>query len=331
MKTIAIIGSGFIGNVHAEGIQRGNALKLAAFVEKVEEKAKAAAEKFGVPCFADAEEMMSKVNPDIIDICLPTAFHEEYVLFAAKHKKHVLCEKPFGLSSGICSKMVKACSDAGVKLMVAQVLRWFPEYVAIKETLPKLGKLHGVYCCRLAQHPNWTTWHRDPKISGGGLFDLHMHEIDYIYSLFGEVDHVYAAGWKSPTGCWNQVFSTLAFKNGVVVQSEGNTEMTGNYPFSALFRAVGDNGTLEYKLSAGFNIENLGAASSKLFLFEKDKDPAEVTWTAGDGYQFELEAFADAVEKGKPVPIPPENSVYAIKIIEALQRSLESGKAEQVG
>ena len=319
------MGSGYIGNVHAQAMENSSAVKLAAFVEKDDAKGKAASEKFGVPCFADAGEMLTKTNPDIIDICLPSVFHEEFVLFAAKNKKHVICEKPFSLTSDACTRMVKACADAGVHFMVAQVLRWFPEYMKIKETLPKLGSLHGVTCYRLAQHPNWTNWHRDPKVSGGGLFDLHLHEIDYLYSLFGEVDHVYAAGWKSPSGCWNHVLSTLTFKNGVKVQAEGCCEMIGNFPFSASFRAVGDNGTLDYKLSAGFNIENLGAASNKLTLFMKDKEPEGVEWIAGDGFQIELEAFAESVETGKPVPIPPENSVYIIKIIEAIQRSLETG------
>ncbi|MCL2126713.1 MAG: Gfo/Idh/MocA family oxidoreductase [Treponema sp.] len=330
MKTVAVFGSGFIGNVHAEAIQKSGALKLAAFVQREGEKSRAASEKFKVPCFAGAEEMLEKINPDILDICLPSASHEEFVLFAAKHKKHVICEKPFSLSSESCERMIKACAGAGVHFMVAQVLRWFPEYVKIRELLPKLGPLHAVSCYRLAQHPNWTTWHRDPKISGGGLFDLLLHETDYLYSLFGAVDHVYAAGWKSPTGCWNHVLSTLAFKNGVKVQAEGCSEMTGNYPFSAGFRAVGDEGALEYKLSAGFNIENLGAASNRLTFFGKGADPAEVAWDAGDAFLLELEAFARSVETGKPVPIAPEDSLYVIKITEAIQRSLETGGTERI-
>jgi predicted dehydrogenase len=330
MKTIVIIGSGFIGNVHAEAIQKSSKAKLVAFVEKDAEKGKAASEKFGVPVFNDAGEMLSKTNPDILDICLPAPFHEEFVLFAAKNKKHVICEKPFSLTSDACSRMVKACADAGVKLMAAQVLRFFPEYMKIKETLPKLGSLHAVSCYRLAQHPNWTNWHRDPKVSGGGLYDLLLHETDYIFSLFGEVDHVYAAGWKSPSGCWNHVLSTLTFKNGVKVHAEGCCEMIGNFPFSAAFRAVGDDGTLDYKLTAGFNIENLGAASNKLTLFMKDKEPEAVECAAGDGFLNEIEAFVAAVEANKPVPIPPEDSVYVIKITEAIQRSMETGKVETI-
>lgn len=330
MKKIAIIGSGYIGLMHAHAVKKIMGLELVAFVNRGIQKGEKAAKEFGVSFYTDAEEMIKKENPDILDICLPTSLHEQFTLLGAAYKKHVMCEKPFSLSSASCRRMSKACADAGVKLMVAQVLRWFPEYQKIKELLPKLGDLHGVSCNRLAQHPNWTTWHRDPSISGGGLFDLHLHDIDFFYSIFGEIDHVYAVGWKSPTGCWNQVMSTLVFKNGVKAFSEACCEMVGDYPFSAAFRAVGDNGTIDYQLSAGFNIENLGAAVSKLTFFEKDKKPKAIDWKACDGFQAELEAFAEAVEKNKSVPINPEESIYCIKIIEALERSLETGKVEKI-
>ncbi|MDR1506792.1 MAG: Gfo/Idh/MocA family oxidoreductase [Treponema sp.] len=330
MKKVAVIGSGYIGLMHAQAIKKSKRLALAAFVNRNIQNGKKAAKEFSVPFYADAEEMIKKENPDILDICLPSSLHEHFTLLGAAYKKHVICEKPFSLSSASCRRMSKACAGAGVKLMAAQVLRWFPEYQKIKELLPKLGNLHGVYCNRLAQHPNWTTWHRDPAVSGGGLFDLHLHDIDFLYSVFGELDHVYAAGWKSPSGCWNQVMSTLVFKNGVKAVCEGCCEMTGAFPFSAALRAVGDNGTINYELSAGFNIENLGAASNKLTLFEKGKKPKAVPWKAQDGFKAELEAFAEAVEKNTAVPISPDESIYGIKILEAIERSLETGKVEKI-
>jgi predicted dehydrogenase len=332
MKRVAVIGSGYIGPTHAVAIKKSKDLELAAFVSRRIQRGKTVAKEFGVPFYTDTEEMIEKENPDILDICLPTFFHEQFTLLGAAYKKHVICEKPLALSSSSCRKMSKACAAAGVKLMAAQVLRWFPEYQKIRELLPRLGDLHGVYCNRLSRHPNWATWHRDPSISGGGLFDLHLHEIDFLYSVFGEVDHVYAVGWKSSTGCWNQVMSTLVFKNGVKAVSEGCLEMVGNYPFSTAFRAVGDNGTLDYRyrLSAGFNIENSGAMSNTLTYFEKGKRPRAVNWKARNNFQAEIEAFAKAVEENKDVPISPEESIYCIQIIEALQRSLESGKVEKI-
>ena len=62
--------------------------------------------------------------------------------------------------------------------------------------------------------PNWTQWHRDPNKSGGGLFDLHLHDIDFMQYLFGRVKSVYAVGKASETGCWNFVMTTLKFENG---------------------------------------------------------------------------------------------------------------------
>lgn len=330
MRKIAILGSGYVGRMHAGAVKKSGRLELAAFVDSNPEKGAKAASDFGVPCYAGAEEMIAAEQPDILDICLPTAFHEQFVLLGAAHKKHILCEKPFSLSSAACERMARACADAGVKLMVGQVLRWFPEYRKIRELVPALGSLHAVYCNRLAQHPDWSAWHRDPAISGGGLFDLHAHDIDFLLSLFGEVDRVFAAGWKSPTGCWNHVLSTLIFKNGLKAAAEGCMEMAGNFPFTSSFRVVGDKGTLDYQLSAGFNIENLEAAGSRLTLYAKDREPEAVSWEQTDSFRDELDDFAKAVEENKTVPILPEESVYCIRIIEALKKSLETAETVHV-
>jgi predicted dehydrogenase len=332
MKRIAIIGGGYIGKMHAAAVKKSDRLQLAAVVHSHEDAGKKFAREFGCGYYGDAGKMLAEEKVDIVDVCLPTSLHEQYVILAAEHKKHVICEKPFALSSEAARRMADACRKAGVKLMVAQVVRWMPEYVKIKEFLDKgiLGDLHMVYSSRLAQHPNWTTWHRNAQVSGGGLFDLHLHDIDYLYSLFGAVDTVDAVGWKSQTGCWNHVISTLRFKNGIKAVSEGSLEIIGDFPFSAAFRATGDKATVDYRLTAGFNIENLGAASNKLVLFEKDAPPKQIEVTALDAFQTEIEAFVSAVGEDKPVPISPEDSVYVIKIIEALQASLESETIRKV-
>ena len=332
MLHCAIIGGGFIGAVHAAAVSKIETCKLVAICDINEDAGRKVAGEYGCKFYADAGEMLGKETIDIVQVCLPTFLHEKYVLLAAQHQKHVLCEKPFALSVEAAQRMADACEKANVKLMVAQAVRWWPEFMEIKKLYDQgaFGEMHMVHSSRLAQHPNWSTWHRDPQKSGGSLFDLNMHNLDYLHFLLGPVASVYAVGWKSPSGCWNHVCASLTFKNGVNVQAEGCSEMIGNYPFSASFRATGDEGTLDYRLQAGFNIENLGAATNKLMLFEKDKEPVEVTWEAGDGFQLELEAFANSVETGKPVPILPEDSVYIIKIIEAIQRSLETGKTEHI-
>jgi predicted dehydrogenase len=332
MQRIAILGGGYIGKMHAAAIKKSPRLELAALVGSGGESGKKTAAEFGCPFYTDVKDLLAREQVDILDVCLPTFLHESFVLLAAEYKKHVLCEKPLALSSGSAERMIQACETAGVKFMAAQIVRWMPEYVQIRKFLEQgiTGAIHTVYCSRLAQHPNWTTWHRDRSKSGGGLFDLHLHDIDFLYSLFGKVDAVDAVGWKSPTGCWNHILSTLRFKNGVRAVAEGSMEMTGNFPFSTAFRVSGDNGTLDYKLSAGFNIENLESASSSFLVYEKDKPPRQVAIPGGDSFQAELEDFAAAVEEDRPVPIHPRDSAYVIRIIEALERSLETGTIAEV-
>ncbi|MDR3337058.1 MAG: Gfo/Idh/MocA family oxidoreductase [Treponema sp.] len=332
MKNIAIIGCGYIGKMHAAAIKKSNKVNLTAIVHSHEDAGKNAAEEFGCKYYATAEELFAREPVDIVNVCLPSSLHEQYVVLAAKNNKHVICEKPFSLSSVSAQRMKDACDRAGVKLMIAQVLRWMPEFVKIKDVLDDgvAGNIHMVYSNRLAQHPNWTKWHRDVRISGGGLFDIHLHDIDYLYSLFGKLEDVYAVGWKSSTGCWNHVISTLKFKNGVKAVSEGSSEMIGDFPFSASFRITGDKATIEYNLMAGFNIENLESANTRFVLFEKDAKPKKIEVTGNEAFQAEIEDFAAAVEENKPPPILPEDSVYVIKIIEALHASLESGEIRKV-
>ena len=181
--------------------------------------------------------------------------------------------KTCNLYSGILDRMANACKENNVRFMVGQVARWWPEFTVIKDYLDKdkLGKIHMIYEKRLAQHPNWATWHRDPSKSGGGLYDLNIHDIDFLYSLFGLPEKVYAIGWKSPSGCWNHITSSLTWADGTNATCETSLEMTGNYPFSIEFRGTGDKGTLEYTLAAGFNIKD-GEAGSKFMLYPAERN-----------------------------------------------------------
>ena len=312
--------------MHADAYEKINGLELVAIADMNEKKGQQTADRFNCIYYKDAEDMLNKEAIDMIDVCLPTFLHEQYVLLAAKFKKHVLCEKPFALSEAACERMIAACESAGIKFMIAQTARWWPDFIEIKRLIDtnKLGDLHIIYGNRLAQHPNWTSWHRDPKKSGGGLFDLHSHDIDYLFYLFGPVEKVFATGWKNPGGCWNHVISTLIFKNGVKVVEEGSLEMNGDYPFSIALRLMGDNGTIDYHFSAGFNIRNT-EKKSDLYFFDKSKEIEKLEVYEFDAYEAEIAAFTDSIINDTPVPIPPKDSLYVIKIIKAIQNSLESG------
>ena len=158
MQKIALIGAGFIGAGHAAACSNSKILELTAICDVNEEVGKALADKHGCAFYTDAEEMLKECDIDIVDICVPTFLHKTNILLAAKYKKHIICEKPVTLTMEDMDEILGAVKRAGVKFMVAQVLRFWPEYVAIKEMYDAgdFGDVKMIYANRLAQHPNWT-------------------------------------------------------------------------------------------------------------------------------------------------------------------------------
>ena len=331
MQKIAIIGAGFVGALHAAACHNSACLELAAICDLNEKAGGALAQKYGCASYTDAQTMLEESGAEIVDICVPTFLHKENILLAAAHKKHIVCEKPVTLTLGDMDEILAAVAGAGVKFMVAQVIRFWPEYLAVKKMYERgdFGQVKMVCLNRLAQQPNWAGWHKDPARSGGGLYDLHLHDVDAATFFFGEVERVYAVGWKSKTGCYNHVVSTLTFKNGVNAVVEGAWEMTENYPFTMSMRLVGETRTAEYTMRAGFNLEDVASSQRDLYLFEDGKDPvkAEID-SSEDAYQTQLEYFAGCVEENRPpTVITPAQSREVIRIIGAIQRSIETGQA----
>ena len=98
-----------------------------------EKQGKDLAEFAGCDWYNDGESMLNTVDIDIVDICLPTFLHEQYVLLAAGHKKHVICEKPVTLSLESLDRMIAATKAAGVEFAVGQVVRFWPECIHAKD------------------------------------------------------------------------------------------------------------------------------------------------------------------------------------------------------
>jgi len=330
MKKAAIIGGGYIGLVHANAYKNSAKVELAAVVDVNEEAGRKLAEEYDCVFYTDAQEMIDKEKPDFVDICVPTFLHEQFVVLAAKNKVNVLCEKPVALSVEAVDRMVAAAKEAGIVFMVAQVIRFWPEYVQIKKMYDRgdFGNIKMVYANRLAQFPAWMNWNQDPKKSGGGLFDLHLHDVDMCRSLFGEVDSVYAVGYKNEFGCWNHVGSSLSFKNGVRCVVEGAYEMTDEFPFTMTFRVVGEDVSADYLLSAGMNVDDPTSFKRALTRYETGKQPDKIDVDDYDAYQAEIEYYADCLESGEAHDLVSTEQVRdVIRILLAIEESLETGKA----
>ncbi len=332
MVRIAIIGAGFMGKTHLKAYQTMERAKVTAVCDRNEAQGRALAEKAGCTWYSDGDEMLSKAEVDVVDICLPTFLHEPYALLGAKYRKHIICEKPVTLNLESLNRMLTAAEAAGVQFAVGQAVRFWPEYVKTKELFESgaLGQVKYARASRLSVHPAWSEWYRRPENSGGGLFDLHLHDIDYLCYLFGTVRQVYSVGQQNELGSWNHVATSLTFENGIQATSESIIEMPEGFPFTMELNVVGDQRAVCYRMRAGANLEDVASAVRETWLYGEHKaEPLEID--PYDAYQRELEHFINHIDAGTPITaITPKEIRHVLRVILAIKESLETGRTVQL-
>ena len=197
-------------------------------------KPKTLAAKYGAEPFTDAHKLATDPRVDVISNTLPTQLHKDLTIAALKAGKHVLVEKPMGLAVAECDEMIAAAGQSNRLLMVAHVLRFWPEYVAIADFLKSgaLGKPLAATAKRLVGPPRWSDFFLHPEWSGGGVLDLHVHDLDTLNWLFGTPVTVYARGQRSPeSGGWDLAL-TLVDYGDVKGFAEGSALQAPEYPFT---------------------------------------------------------------------------------------------------
>ncbi|MBO4979207.1 MAG: Gfo/Idh/MocA family oxidoreductase [Clostridia bacterium] len=140
--------------------------------------------------YTDLDEMLDKEKPDFVDVCLPTKFHASMTIDLLNRGYSVICEKPMAFADADCRAMVEAANKNGKKLMIGQCVRFAPEYEYLHElvTSGKYGRVLGSEFYRVSPPPFWSAnaWQLNVKESGGCLFELNIHDVDYVRWLFGD-------------------------------------------------------------------------------------------------------------------------------------------------
>lgn len=186
MLKVGLIGVGGISGAHIPAWEAMEEVSLVALCDIRPERMEAYPDKHHYTRF---ENMLEQEDLDIIDICLPTYLHADYSILAMEHGIHVLCEKPVSLKQEDVERIYAAAAKNHVNFMVAQVLRFWPEYELLKQLYDtqKYGRLLSGYMGRLGNCPKWSwdNWMQDEQRSGLVPFDLHIHDLDFMVYAFG--------------------------------------------------------------------------------------------------------------------------------------------------
>lgn len=330
MKNIVIIGAGMISKSHAAAIKSNPNAKLCAIVDINESAAKKFAIEYECDYFTSVEDMFESLKPDAAIICLPTFLHEKYVILCAQHKVNVLCEKPVEMTIEATENMLAAVKKSGIIFMVAQVVRFWPGYVEIKEMADsgQLGDIYMAYASRCSVMQIWgNTWLCDPEKGAGAIQDMHVHDIDYLRYLCGEIDTVYCLANKDYTGCYNHAMSSLTFKNGQKAVAEAAFTMKEGYPFTMLLKIAATKATVEFHYRAGYSIGDRDEIDTELRIYREGIQPEIIKPKQYDPYTKQFEYFLSCLENNEqPKIVPHEQNLDVIKAVCAIRESAEINK-----
>lgn len=329
MLKVALVGAGGMGRVHAKAYSQMEEAELVAVCDIDPEAAKKCADEYKIPAYTDFGEMIGNVDVDVVDICTPTYAHLECVKAAAEAGKHVACEKPLARTVSQAKEAAQVCKDAGVKLFVAHVLRWFPEYRSIKEhvTAGAIGDAVEVRTTRSGSHPNSPNcWYCDYSKSGGVVLDLIIHDFDWLRWCFGNVKRVYARGlYESKIPITDYALVTLRFENGVIAHVEGGWARPSGFITSA--EVAGTKGLLNYS-----NADSVPLVIDKKAI-EVDRPSITIPENPANEspYYKELRHFINCLESGETPEVTPEDGIEAVRIAEAALKSISSGQSVVLG
>ena len=303
MLRVGLIGCGFMGSMHANCYKNIEGAKVCAVADVRLEKAEELAKLSDATVYASGRELIEKAELDVIDICLPTYLHAEHALLAMDKVKYVFVEKPVTLTKEESAALIEKANATGAQVQVGQVLRFFDEYVALAEMIKdgRYGRVISANFRRLSPIPLWgfENWLTDPVRSGGAGQDLHIHDVDFVLSVFGNPKHISSV--KNAIGTENDYINTIMQYDNFVVSTEGTWGLPESYPFTATFRVVFEKATVEN--SGGKFMKYTSEAAEEIKL---DKKEMTANYKGGNisalgGYYNELLYFCNCAEKGAKI------------------------------
>lgn len=339
MPKVGIVGTGFIGGVHYGAYCKITGAEVVAMCDLDTEKAKkmVKGEATGgniqiksakpvsfnpdnIKFYNKLEDLIADKNVEIVDVCLPTYLHKDAVIKCARGGKNILCEKPIALNLKEADEMIKAVKKAKVKFMVAHVIRFWPEYVVLKEIIDSksLGKLLSISFMRYSPTPTWTwdNWILNSKKSLSAALDLHIHDADFILYICGKPKKVVSLGVKKVTNGIDHIMTEYFYSKGPLVYAEGGWAFPEKFPFRMAFWSLFEKGAVEY------NIMNV-----PLTLYEQGREPVRLNVPEGDGYLREIQYFLKCVKQGEyPDVVTPEDARESLRIILSEIKSVERDK-----
>jgi predicted dehydrogenase len=331
---VAVVGLGFMGVTHLRAYQHLRHAQIVAVCDHSRPPLKGVVRGVsgniqksgaihlgpGVKIYPRFEEILADPEVEMVDLCTPTKWHVAQATAALRAGKHVFCEKPLARSSAEARRVVQVAKTAGKQLMPAMCMRFWPGWDWLKTvvTQKKFGNILAANFRRISIMPGWGRpgTYGGKVDPGGALFDLHIHDTDFVYFLFGLPDSVFASGVTDAGGTINHVVTQYRYQHGPVIHAEGSWLLAQG--FNMAYTLHCEDATIDFDLARGAGALRLDVRGKKSRTIPLDKS---------DGYAREVQYFLDCLRQGRPAKtVTAMDAVNALRICEAEEKSLRRGR-----
>lgn len=320
---VGVVGAGTMGETHVAAWAAEGA-PLMVFSQDAG-RAAALGRTFGAVVAGSIEELLGGV--DIVDICTPTDHHLEMTMAAAAAGRHVICEKPMARTVADAERMIATCAAAGVRLFVAHVVRYFPEYALARQAVVDgaIGEPAVLRLKRATARPRLPDdhWLFDPSRSGGIILDFMIHDFDYARWIAGDVASVQcrSVGAERPDLGVDHAVAILGHRSGAISQVSGSWAY-GSPMFRTAFEIAGSGGLIEQDSAAGPPlVAYLHAGTTD----EERPVGLPASPLEEDPYRLELRDFQRAIVNGSAARVDAFDAVEAVRIALAADESARTG------
>lgn len=321
---VGIVGAGFMGSVHAAGWAACADAELTAVASSPGDPPHQFAAQHGAHACTSLDELLDRV--DVVDVCAPTDLHHDIVVAAAAAGRAVICEKPLGRTPAQGAAMIEACQVAGVPLLVAHVVRFFPEYAAAKAAVDDgaVGEPAVLRLTRATFQPSKPAgnWFVDEQRSGGLYLDLMIHDFDYAQWVAGDVVTVYARAVRGsrPAADVDHAVAILRHRSGAISHVEGSWAFPPP-TFRTRLEVAGSEGLLESDSDRTTPVRPLLRAASSAGDIPLPSSPV-----AEPPHTTQLRHFLAVIRDGVPPIITADDGLAALRIAAAVGESIATGR-----
>ena len=323
MINIGIVGAGGMGTVHHSNYRHLDGCAVVGVVDPSPAGRERAAQ-WGVPCYESITDLVDPGGVDVVDICTPTFLHRDNVMESLSLGKTTIVEKPCALTRADAEAMFALAEEKGVNLYVAQVLQFTREVEVLRKLVQEgtYGRPLDAVFQRLSARPEWAQggWLFDKSKSGLVPFDLHIHDLDVIVSLFGVPDRAECRPCGGPAMDSPELYRWEYRCGGVNVMAEAGW-LNASIPFTAVWRVYFENAMVIYD----GNTVTAYPHGSEPVVFDTEeavKIPTGINVPPTGWYYAELGHFLSCIRAGKPSPLVPRERILAV--LGLLETALEA-------